>query len=206
MMRRKMSKIYVYTKDVQTAKKAFFLAFSDVASDLEPEGFIIVRDIKCYAGKKHPDNDLVFATDQQVLKKLERATLIGVSGDMKTDEKLEALETIKLNISEFLSKNKRADISILDVNIGSLPDILDRDKIAAFIEAYKRSYKKPIVITNNDGDVIAIFDNVKDFEGHENEYDILMTVDEYIAIMLSVLGFNAKTVKFERRKEDDETL
>jgi len=204
MTRRKMSKIYVYTKDVQTAKKAFFLAFSDVSPDLEPEGFIIIRDIKGYAGKKHPDNDLVFATDQQVLKKLERATLIDVSGDMKTDEKLKALETIKLNISEFLSKNKRADISILDVNIGSLPDILDRDKIAAFIETYKRSYKKPIVITNNSGDVIGIFDSVKDFEGHENTYDVLMTVDEYIAIMLSVLGFNAKTIKFERRKEDDE--
>ena len=62
-----MSKIYVYTKDVQTAKKAFFLAFSDVSPDLEPEGFIIVRDIKGYAGKKHPDGDLVFAGRELVV-------------------------------------------------------------------------------------------------------------------------------------------
>lgn len=198
-----MSKIYVYTKDVQTAKKAFYKAFLEVSSDLEPEGFIIIRDIKGYAGKKHPEDDLVFATDQQALKKLERAALINVSGDMTKEEKEEAFEAIKLSINEFLSKNKRADISILDVNIGSLPDILDRDKIAAFIETYKRSYKKPIIITNNNGDVIGIFDSAEDFKGHENKYDILMTVDEYIAIMLSVLGFNAKAIKFERQKEDD---
>ena len=194
------NKIYVYTNEIALARKAFHVAFNEVVPDSDPNDFIVVRDIKSHANKKHADTDMVCVTSEVIYKKIPKATYIRISEDMTIDEKKFVISLIKEKINEF-KKVSNKDISIIDLNIGSLPEILDRDKIAGFIEQYKRAYKKPIVIIDNDGKNIGIFDSKEDFAGQEDKHDILLTVDEYVSVMLSVLGFNAKLIKIERKKE-----
>lgn len=201
---KKVSKIYVYTDNTGLAKKAFHVAFSAAIPDNDPDSFIVVRDAKSYADKKHSDTDQVYVTDKSIHKKMPDATYIYISDSMSAGERTLVIDTLKEKIAKLKTVCDK-DISILDIDVNSLPDILDRDKIAAFIEQYKKAYKKPIVITTNDNKTIGVFDNTSDFEENKNKYDILLTVDEYITIMLTTLGFNAKMIKIERNKEDDET-
>lgn len=194
------NKIFVYTSEIALARKAFHVAFNEVVPDSDPNDFIVVRDIKSHANKKHADTDQVFVTSVAIYKKMPEATFVHIHEDMETDEKKLVISLLKEKIAEF-KKASSKNISIIDINIGSLPEVLDKDKIAGFIEQYKRAYKKPIVIVDNDGKNIGIFDSKEDFAGQEDKYDILLTVDEYIAVMLSVLGFNAKLIKIERKEE-----
>ena len=194
------SKIFVYTGEIALARKAFHVAFNEVIPDSDPNDFIIVRDIKSHAGKIHADTDQVYVTSEAIHKKMPKATYIYLAEDMTTGAKKTVISVLKEKIAEF-KKVSNKDISIIDINIGSLPEILDKDKIAGFIEQYKRAYKKPIVIVDNDGKNIGIFDSKEDFAGHEDKHDILLTVDEYVSVMLSVLGFNAKLIKIERKEE-----
>jgi len=194
------SKFFVYTSEIALARKAFHVAFNEVVPDSDPNDFIVVRDIKSHAGKIHADTDQVYVTSEAIHKKMPKATYIYISEDMTTDAKKTVIGVLKEKIKEFKKTNSK-NISIIDINIGSLPEILDKDKIVGFIEQYKRAYKKPIVIVDNDGKNIGIFDSKEDFAGKEDKYDILLTVDEYVSVMLSVLGFNAKLIKIERKEE-----
>lgn len=196
------NKIFVYTNEIVLARKAFHVAFSRAVPDSDPNDFIIVRDIKSHANKVHSATDEVYVTNETILKKRPSATLINISEGMSTDEKKHVILALVTNIEKFKKDNNK-DTSIIDLNIGSLPEILDKNKIAGFIEQYKRAYKKPIVIVDNDGKNIGIFDSKEDFAGQEEKYDILLTVDEYVMVMLSVLGFNAKLVTISRSKEQD---
>ena len=194
------NKIFVYTSEITLARKAFHVAFNEVLPDSDPNDFIVVRDIKSHADKKHTNIDQVYVTSEAIHKKMPNATYIHIAEDMPLGEKKLVISLLKEKITEFKKTNNK-NISIIDINIGSLPEILDKDKIAGFIEQYKRAYKKPIVIVDNDGKNIGIFDSKEDFSGQEDKYDILLTVDEYISVMLSVLGFNAKLIKIERKEE-----
>ena len=194
------NKIYVYTKETALTRKAFHVAFSAVIPDSDPNDIIVVRDIKSHADKKHADTDQVYVTSEAIHKKMPKATYIYIAENMTTDTKKTVINVLKEKITEFKRTNNK-NISIIDINIGSLPEILDKDGIAGFIEQYKRAYKKPIVIVDNDGKNIGIFDSKEDFTGQEDKYDMLLTVDEYVAIMLSVLGFNAKLIKIKRKEE-----
>ena len=194
------NKIFVYTSEIALARKAFHVAFNEVAPDSDPNDFIVVRDIKSHSGKIHADTDQVYVTNEAIHKKMPTATYIYIAEDMTIDAKKVVIGVLKEKIAEFKKLNNK-DISIININIGSLPEILDKDKIAGFIEQYKRAYKKPIVIVDNDGKNIGIFDSKEDFARQEDKYDILLTVDEYISVMLSVLGFNAKLIKIERKEE-----
>lgn len=194
------NKIYVYTGEIGIARKAFHVAFNEVIPDSDPNDFIIVRDIKSHAGKTHADTDQTYVTSEAIYKKMPGATYIRISESMSTDEKKHVISLLKERIAKFKKVNSK-DVSIIDINIGSLPEILDKDKIAGFIEQYKRAYTKPIVIIDNDGKNIGIFDSKEDFAGQEDKYDVLLTVDEYIMVMLSVLGFNAKLIKIGRKEE-----
>lgn len=194
------SKIYVYSNEIALARKAFHVAFSRAIPDSDPNDFIVVRDIKSHADKVHSATDEVYVTNETILKKRPSATLINISEGMSADEKKHVISALVTNIEKF-KKNNNKNISIIEINIGSLPEVLDKDKIAGFIEQYKRAYKKPIVIVDNDGKNIGIFDSKEDFADQEDKYDILLTVDEYVSVMLSVLGFNAKLIKIERKEE-----
>lgn len=194
------NKIYVYTNEIALARKAFHVAFNGVVPDSDPNNFIIVRDTKSHSDKQHAVTDQVYVTSEAIHKKMPKATYIYLAEDMTIDMKKAVINVLKDEIVKF-KKISNKDISIIDINIGSLPEILDKDKIAGFIEQYKRAYKKPIVIVDNDGKNIGIFDSKEDFAGQEDKYDILLTVDEYISVMLSVLGFNAKLIKIERKEE-----
>ena len=90
-----MSKIYVYTDNTGLAKKAFHVAFSATIPDSDPDNFIVVRDAKSYADKKHADTDQVYVTDKSIYKKMPDATYIYISDSMSAGESTLVIDTLK---------------------------------------------------------------------------------------------------------------
>lgn len=195
------NKIYVYSKDTVPVKRAFVKACSIVSPSIEFNNIISIRNIKSFTkGLKHSKGSVVISTDSQSHKKLGCSTLLEISDTMSVQSKTKVFEEIKTIIKTFLDQREDKDFNILDINIDSFTEILDKDGIKKFIEQFRDTYKKPILIETKDNKTVAVFDNEIDFESQKDNYDILITVNEYVAIMLSTLAFNAKGVKIERKK------
>lgn len=197
-----INKVYVYTKDESTTKRAFDFALRATKNSDNLE--VIVRNISSFANKKHAETDSVYATDEDTQSRICGSELIRINKSMSSEKKLKTIKDIAESLSK-IGNSKPNNISLLDITMNSLPELIDKNNIKSFIEKYKNSYKKPMLIKTKDGKTIAVFDSEEDFKGHKNKDNILMTIDEYVMIMFIALGFNASSIKIERSDDTIDT-
>ena len=196
------TKIFVYTQDVEVTKAAFAAAQKDKQYDVE----IIIRNISSFANKEHSDIDLVYTTDRDIQKKIRSSNtfLIELNKSMNKEKKFNAIDKIKGILNQVQPKEE-SDVSFLNIDMNSLPELMDSENIKTFVKKFKATYKKPIVIKTKDNKTMEIYDSEEDFGNKKDENIILMTQDEYVTIMLTALAFDARIVNIKRLTDDDDT-
>ena len=203
-----MRRIYVYSKTkgslLTTVTKT---AIQDLSTEVDPDTTVIEKNVKSYGYLVPSDAGLVLTDMQTIADKLllndpdtDSSIIHNVTLDkgLSHAEKLEVYGKFKEIIFGFLETKDRDEFGFLDLNVDDLNEIFDKAEIKKFIKHYKEAYKKPILIERKNGSVVAVFDDESDFAANKDKYDILMTVNEYVSLMLTVLAFNAKNVKIDR--------
>lgn len=199
-----MGKIYIYSNDIEFAKQVVTKAYGEIVHPNKPKDIadiIVFKAVDEYTSKRnktpHREDDFIFTTDKDAKKSIPFSTLFNLDTKMSADDKAATFKILQGGIIAALDSIAPNSTSIIDIDITSLQDVFDKEHIASFIYEYKTSYKKPIIIITKDNKKIGIFDSAKDFNDKE-KFDTMLTVDEYVGIMLTALTFNARHISIER--------